>query len=202
MMELVERYHNAIPGSEWESYLVGRGITPESIRGHMLGVVTDDPGDDTMRRFPGCLAFPYYDGRGIPRGFRVRYPDGSWHSNKYDQPKGQAAMPYGVDLIQHAHVVLTEGELDAIVLRQLGFHAIGIPGATAFQEHWALLFRDCDSVTVAYDGDDAGRSGAAKVGRYLSMMGGPTVHDAGIPDGHDVGSLYQADPDELKRLLS
>jgi hypothetical protein len=60
-------------------------------------------------------------------------------------------------------VIITEGELDAMVLVQNGFIAVsGTAGAETWKPNWTKHFEGKD-VVVCYDSDESGRRGAVKV---------------------------------------
>jgi hypothetical protein len=67
-------------------------------------------------------------------------------------------------------IVLTEGELDAIIGRQYGFPCFShTAGATAWNNTWNPLFAG-KVVFIVYDVDDAGRQGARKVAFQLAKV--------------------------------
>jgi DNA primase len=75
---------------------------------------------------------------------------------------------YGVHLLEYIPhgevVVLTEGELDALVLQTLGFHAMSSTGgAGTWRQEWSELLQENHRVIIAYDADEAGVRGALKV---------------------------------------
>jgi DNA primase len=86
-------------------------------------------------------------------------------------------------------IILVEGELDAIVAQQEGINAITqTAGANTFNNDMALeLRRFTDSVFLCYDGDDAGRDGATKAARVLTLNG-IKVKMVDMPDGEDTNS--------------
>lgn len=189
-------YHQQIFDSPWAQWLGQRGITAESAVAHKLGYVGQPmPGDE---KFSGCLTMPYYNGLGGFVMTRLRFPDG--HKPKYQGPSGMKSILYGVEYVEDPVVYVTEGELDAIVLRQLGKSAVGIPGANTFQPEWRFLFRDCEQVCMVFDGDDAGTKGARKIAKTIQEVG-PLVRIVEMPAGEDVNSLYLSNPGQLKGLL-
>jgi len=67
------------------------------------------------------------------------------------------------DYAKHNQVIITEGELDAMVLNQYGFLAVsGTAGASTWKDEWKKHFEG-KNVVVCCDSDEAGRRGAAKV---------------------------------------
>jgi DNA primase len=123
-------------------------------------------------RFGSSISIPYFDGRGREVAIRFRTFNGK---HKYDQRSDVRLTLYGLDLRDEPVVYLTEGEFDALILRQLGLPGIGVPGANAWKSHWRYLFRDADRVVICFDGDDAGRREASKIARSLRGVTNPVV---------------------------
>ncbi len=65
------------------------------------------------------------------------------------------------------HLLLVEGEPDAIAARSHRLPAIAIPGVDGWQPQWAPLFTD-RQVTITFDADPAGRGCAAQVAAELA----------------------------------
>jgi 5S rRNA maturation endonuclease (ribonuclease M5) len=83
---------------------------------------------------------------------------------------GSAAI-YRADILRdNEAVVITEGEMDCILLNQYGIPAVTqTGGAGTFKPQFAPSFAD-KTVWICYDNDDAGRQGARKVERVLSAF--------------------------------
>jgi DNA primase len=95
------------------------------------------------------------------------------------------------------YVVVTEGELDAVTLEDMGVPAVGVPGAQAWQAHFREPFLGYRKVIVVADGDDAGLSFAQSIAKTLS-----NASVIVMPAGEDVNSLVQKEgPDEVLRRL-
>lgn len=107
----------------------------------------------------------------------VHAPDGTFVFNKYrrdpaDQSKpkylydkGGSITLYGADHLTtlQSFVVITEGELDALVLWSMNMPAVSSTGgALSFQPEWVELLRD-KQVYVCLDNDDAGAEGMVKI---------------------------------------
>ena len=82
-----------------------------------------------------------------------------------------AAAIYRADILRdNEAVVITEGEMDCILLNQFGIPAVTqTGGAGTFKPQFASAFAD-KTVWICYDNDDAGRQGARKVERVLSAF--------------------------------
>lgn len=104
---------------------------------------------------------------------------------------------FGWEKIEKAKTVwICEGEWDAIACDALlracrvttSIVAVGVPGAATFKSDWVRLFVDKE-VVIAYDHDEPGRKGAAKV--YAALKGITKklrcIHwEEGRADGWDV----------------
>jgi len=121
----------------------------------------------------------------------VNSPDGTFSFNKYRRDPSDSRKPkylydkggkvtlYGADhlLPEHDTVVITEGELDALVLWSLNIPAVSSTGgALSFQEDWAQLLEG-RQVYVCLDNDDAGAEGMVKIHSYI-----PTAKFIFIPE--------------------
>ena len=78
------------------------------------------------------------------------------------------ATLYCAELVKDGEpVIVCEGELDCLLLRQHGFAAVtGTSGAGTWKSAWNELLRGKD-ITFVYDSDVAGRNGALKVAEML-----------------------------------
>ena len=167
-----------------------RAIEPHFIEKYHLGWTAN------ADHFRDCISIPYLTGTGKLRGVRFRRLEGS---PKYDHIKGEKLHLFNVSSVKHNRVYLTEGEFDAIILEQLGFPAVGIPGVATFKDEWKWLFIGND-VRIVFDGDKAGQDAARRVGHTLKRV----VEDLEIvemPTDHDVTSLFKAEPEILRELL-
>lgn len=194
----VDDWHKALyrnPAAR--AWLQNRGLTDLTLGKHRIGFVeTDDP---QFFRFKGCVSIPYFNGpRDKVVGVAFRRPDGQMP--KYDRLKGVAATLYNVTATEEAHVYVTEGEFDAMVLTQMGLAAVGVPGVTHFKPAWRFLFRDCERVTLVFDGDEAGQKGAMRVAGMLRDVA-PQLEVVTMPVGRDISDLYLSDPSGLAELV-
>lgn len=196
-------YQTVLMQSEWiMTYLRARHLTDETIhaarlgyaagglkdhlleRGHALeqcqaaGVVREDGRDFFNRR----IIIPYLSesrvvllrGRSDPEDPDDRY--------KYLNLPKQSIQLYGVDVLaESTTVVMTEGELDALIVRQWGIPAVGLPGASAFKPEWGKLFDRCERVYLCLDTDAAGQKAAWQAAELL----GDKALIVQLPEGKD-----------------
>ena len=98
---------------------------------------------------------------------------------KYLTPPHQKARLFNTDATWNAEeLVICEGEFDAIVLEQLEFNAVGVPGANTWQDSWTGYTEDARKVFVCMDNDTAGHAGAEKIARIV----GPKARIVHMPE--------------------
>lgn len=98
-----------------------------------------------------------------------RYKLGAGTGDKMlNLPGHGSASIFRPDILRDAEeIVITEGEMDCILLNQFGIAAIThTAGAATFRPNWGALFAD-KTVFVCYDADEAGRKGAQKVDQIV-----------------------------------
>src|SRR5690606_2326001 len=66
-----------------------------------------------------------------------------------------------------APIHVCEGELDALVLTQLGLHAVAIPGASGWNRRHSYMLAGFNEIYVWGDPDEAGDRFSAKVLRSM-----------------------------------
>jgi archaellum biogenesis ATPase FlaH len=180
-------------------YLVGekRGLWPETIVDRKLGFIGNDwslvqslPEEfsrdelkttglvhrDGLREgkdfFYNHLLIPYIS-RGSVVQIRGRHV-AEGKGGKYMTGPGEDVRLYNLDDLDDAdEVIITEGEFDALILKQIfslspearvqRIAVVGVPGAGAFKEEFARYFDDVKRVYVGFDSDDEGRKGALRI---------------------------------------
>ena len=155
--------------------------------------------------YEGMLAIPYQKRSGGV--WQTRYKTGHGKPKYLDEPGANLHLYNPQFLGPHSpEVWFTEGEIDALILWQLGIPAIGISGNTKygtpeFQQSFKLLFNRARIVS-AVDGDEAGEVAH----KDLVQAFGPKVVRFKIPGGLDVNDYYLLDEkgmkDELDRLTN
>ncbi len=168
MMALEEAVSQYEAGMTVEAaqYLLGRGLTQETVVSNRLGVVTDPlPGHEPFR---GMIAIPFMlDGKPLRIRFRCmqNHDHSAFSHGKYMQPTGESIMAYNVGAIDRAGdtIHVTEGEFDAMILNQVGLPAIGFPGASTFKPHHGRMLAGMNRVWVWGDPDQAGAEFVQKI---------------------------------------
>lgn len=184
-------------------WLEARGIDLDHARYEGLGVVVDPPA--LHESYAGRLSIPYITDHGpVKMTFRCLKDHDCKEAGhgKYLKEKNAGSGLYGVRSFEDATdwIGITEGELDSLVLRQIGIPAVAIPGASNWEDHWKNVFEDLSRVYVFSDGDDAGDKLYDKLRDKLKMP----VLKVRLPRGEDVNSTYlkygaQAIVDRIKK---
>lgn len=183
-------------------YLEGRGITEDTAVWARLGVVDEGIHGDSEAAFQR-LSIPYITRSGVV-DLRFRcirdHECSEVGCSKYLGRPGATLRIYGVDDLVSAgdSIAVTEGELDRLILRQLGYPAVGLPGAESWKRHWHRLLEDFSRVVVFGDGDAAG----VRFIRKLMDQFPQSVEGVQLPDLEDVNSMYLMEgPEWFERVL-
>ncbi|KUP96422.1 toprim domain-containing protein [Thermobifida cellulosilytica] len=168
-------------------YLLDRGIGRDEAITYRLGVVGDRPFPG-HERFRGMLAIPYLDRNGKPLTIRFRCLEehdhrASFHG-KYNTIKDDPPRMYGIDSVHQAGdtIDVAEGELDRIILRRIGLHAVAIPGAALWQGRHRRMLAGFNRVRVWGDPDDAGAEFTARICRALRSAKGVRLRDGDVTE--------------------
>lgn len=193
----VESYELArLVSEEASEYLARRGISEEAATGARAGVVEEpEPGH---AKFKGMLAIPYLDKNNDPLTLRFRcmedhdhrqHGHGKYMSLPHDPPR-----MYNVRAIHQAQgdsIHVCEGELDAVILGQLGLDAVAIPGAQSWQGYHRRMVAGFSKIWVWHDQDEAGVdllnkiTNALRQAKPVRLPGGLDVSDAYLEYGGD-----------------
>lgn len=179
-------YHASLAGSPAEEYLHERGLL-DAADEFVLGYVTEPaPGHDSM--FTGMLSIPYLTQSGVV-GFKMRRLGPG--DPKYLAPAGQRQHLYNVNAIVNAidHVLIVEGELDAVAATTAGFPAVAVPGVKGWKRHFSRCFDGIGKVIVVTDNDnkeDGSNPGQELAKKLVDEL--PNALRVSLPLGEDVNS--------------
>lgn len=132
------------------------------------------------------LVIPYLDKDGKSLQLRFRCLEDHDHRaafhGKYNSVAGDPVRMYGVQSIHRAagEIHVTEGELDRLVLEQLGLPAVAIPGAALWRGHHRVMLAGFNKVWVWGDPDDAGADFTNKITRSLGKAKGVVLRDGDV----------------------
>lgn len=200
MMQAVERYEKT--SSSAIAYLAARGLEPETVLNFRLGVVSDPlPGHEP---YQGYLAIPYLGTtfEGEEQVWSLRFRCIADHGRdefgqpvkckdlghgKYQSLPGDSLRMFNTSVLQNPQfdIHVCEGELDAVVLTQLGYPAVAAPGAMFWRPKHNKLLAGFQRVFVWADGDNAGNEFAATVMQHLQRAA-----QVPLPAKSDVNEVY------------
>lgn len=169
--------------SEVLPYLASRGITEETARMFRLGFVANP--EAGHEPYVGKLAIPYLTPAGvIDIRFRSLNNDGG---PKYMSRPGASTHIFNVSALNSdsEFLVICEGEIDTIIATQVGFAAVGLPGANNWKPFYSRVLADWEKIMLFCDGDNAGREMAKNISRELD-----NVFPVFMPDNCDVNDVY------------
>lgn len=155
-------------------------------------------GEAKLKVFENKLEIPIFDADG--NRIFAKYRKEPWVESdapKYTYEYGAHISLYGVNFkSQSKRLFLTEGEMDVLALRSIGYDAYtSTGGAMSWQQKWTL-----DRIpTILFDNDDAGINGAV---RTLLLLGEATFSWIPPAYGKDIGEALEIkDKDFLVKLL-
>lgn len=190
MERAISRYEEALAQDEQAmAFLRGRGLNEETIRTFRLGVVSDPI--PLHRSHNGRLSIPYLDAKGEPLAVRFRclkaHDHKEYKHGKYMSLPDAPVRTYNIKAIGNAvdELHVTEGEFDAQILEQCGFHAVAVPGADLFQYRNSILLRGFSRVWVWHDPDEAGAKLMQRIRKFVPQS-------FSIPLEQDVTDTYIA----------
>lgn len=149
-------FQATLAGGPGERYLRERGIDHATVEKFRLGYVADAkfPG---FERFIGRLAIPNICASGHVVYIKFRELPPADSDRKYDGPS-LAQRLFNTRALNEADdcIWLTEGEIDAISLGQLGVPAMAVPGNTGWKSHYVRLLEGFERVVLIQDDDEPG----------------------------------------------
>jgi len=181
ILNRVDQYHeNLLEDLSVLKYLSGRGLTLKTIKHFRLGI----------RKQGGrkWLAIPHtVEDKVWNMKFRSIPPD----EKEFKRVYGCPTMLFNQDAIdKYDVIIITEGELDAMILWQKGFkNVVGITaGAMGFPTEWIDLLSQKERVYMSLDYDVKGRRGA---GELAARVGYDKCYDVQLPKGKDTIEFFQ-----------
>ena len=200
LQEAAQRYAQEIT-PEVLVALDERGISEAVAARYQLGTVVDPLNGHEMHE--GWISIPYITALGGCVGFKFRRIDDG--KPKYGSPTGQKAHLYNVTdiTLDSPHIVVCEGELDAIVTSgELGIPAVGVPGVAAWKPHFPKLFAGYETIYVVGDNDvkeDGSNPGAEFAKRVANEVMNSQI--VTLPPGMDINDYYLANGIDATRKL-
>ncbi len=212
--QTIKEFRIGWSSSEWRdlfNYLQSRGVSEKEML--RAGLVKQKEGGisqyyDTFR---GRIIFSINDSSGRVVGFsgRILVDDGK--SPKYlNSPEtelfNKSEILFGLDkakkdIRQKDYSILVEGQMDLVMLHQVGIKNTVASSGTALSEmHLEKLRRLSNRIIMAYDGDSAGFS-ASNRSAQIALSLGMELKIAELPLGKDPADLAKENPELLRECL-
>jgi DNA primase len=202
--ELLEQFQSDVWEAEPAAFLEKRAFAHSTVDRFGLGY-TGSWGDfGSLGDYRRSLAIPYEDGLGRLRKVRFRPLRPGWSGAKYLDLRGHEPHLFAVRAADNPTVYVAEGEIDTMTVWQVGYRAVGIPGAGMFKEQWKYLFRPphVDRVVLVLDPDKAGKRAAVRLYAWIKEVV-DDVKTVSLPKGLDVNdTLQRYGTDTLREALN
>jgi DNA primase len=175
------------PAAWYES----RGFTHSTVDRFGLGYLGEGWDYGPLGNYSQSIIFPYEDGLGRLRKVRFRPLRAGYDGPKVLDFKGAAPHLYAIRAADNPTVYVAEGEPDTMICWQLGFRAVGMPGAAIFREEWKYLFRPphVERVVLVLDPDKSGIMAAKRVRAMIEEVC-EDVRVVRLPKGLDVNDAF------------
>lgn len=177
MEPVVERYHNQLAGAN--GYWQRCGLSLGTVEYYRLGYCRTCP--VTFDPPLSSYVIPVYQNKKLV-AIRHRLENPPTPGDKYRyHRKGMKAQLFNVDrlcptdevpfsILEPSEAILVEGEIKAMYLDQLGFTAVGVPGASIFQDEWCHFFGHLSKMFVVFDPGSKTEIRARKTALKLSEV--------------------------------
>lgn len=143
-----------------------------------------------------AITFPVYD----EKHRLVMVTARSTNTKKFYIPSDAKKPVYLLyDILQRGvtKVFVCESQINTLYLRSLGYDSVGLFGTGSTSQLETLKKSGIREYILCFDGDDAGRKGAAKFKKAMDKS--VFITDIRLPWGKDVNDLNE---EQLKRLLA
>ncbi|MES2224301.1 MAG: DNA primase [Patescibacteria group bacterium] len=172
------------------------------------GLIKENEKGESYDRFRDRIMFPIFDtaGRTIAFSGRIIHPkdeEAKYLNSPDTELFDKSKTLYGYNIAKTAirlnqSVILVEGQMDLLMSHQAGLkNTVASSGTALTAQHLEILRRLTDTLIIAYDADNAGRSATVRAWK-LALVAGFTVKVAFLPDGLDPADAVAKDPEIWK----
>ena len=196
-MELINSLHEQLLKSDRaKSYLYNRGINDFGIKNFLVGYSEKQD----------MITVPVYSPEGLCVGFVGRSIEGKVFKNSINLPRNKTL--FNLSNVKYtSDVVVVESSFDCIRLWQLCIPAVATLGAMIGSRQISLMSKYLETMILAMDHDDAGKSLENKIKQALPNK---SISSMEFPDNYkDVGAMsdesikhYWRKSSEFDELLS
>lgn len=192
-----------------------KGFTDKELESAGLVKEADGKKGTWYDRFRNRLMFPIRDtagrtvaftGRALPSSKAGEDPAKYLNSPETDLYKKREIL-FGMDKAKDSirtrgFAILVEGQMDLLLLHQIGFtNTIALSGTALSKEHVALIKRYSDNLMFALDSDRAGLAATQK-SALIALAHGMKVKAVAMPPGSDPADLSRENPKEMTQKIA
>ena len=192
-----------------------KGFTDKELESAGLVKEADGKKGTWYDRFRNRLMFPIRDtagrtvaftGRALPSAKAGEDPAKYLNSPETDLYKKHEIL-FGMDKAKDSirtrgFAILVEGQMDLLLLHQIGFtNTIALSGTALSKEHVALIKRYSDNLMFALDSDRAGLAATQK-SALIALAHGMKVKAVAMPAGSDPADLSRENPKEMTQKIA
>lgn len=183
-----------------EAELVAAGLIKEA----------DEKKGTFYDRFRNRLMFPIRDSAGRTVAFTGRALDPNDQAKYLNSPETElykkSEILFGMDKAKDAirtrgFALLVEGQMDLLMLHQIGFNnTVALSGTALTPQHLSLMKRYADNLMLALDSDRAGLAASQK-NAIAALRSGMRVKSIRMPSGKDPADMANENPKDLTQRI-
>ena len=212
-METIDRWKLGYAPDSWEALTTAlreQGFSDDQLL--EAGVAGRSRYGRLYDRMRNRVIFPIHGEDGVTRGFagRLLTGDGPKYLNTPETEMYQKrTLLYGMHLarqpiIEAGNAVIVEGYTDAIAAHQAGVtNVVATAGTSLTSEHLDTLAQTTKSITLAFDGDEAGLLAVERTANLDRSQHGLRLFVARLPEGQDpAGLLIDPETQALENVIA
>ncbi len=190
--------------------LTADGFTQAELLAAGLIKEADEKKGTFYDRFRNRLMFPIRDSAGRTVAFTGRALDPNDQAKYLNSPETElykkSEILFGMDkakdaIRQRGFTLLVEGQMDLLMLHQIGFgNTVALSGTALTPQHLSLMKRYADNLMLALDSDRAGLAASQK-NAIAALRAGMRVKAVKMPDGKDPADMANDDPKDLTNRI-
>ncbi len=191
--------------------LSASGFSTEELVAAGLIKEADEKKGTWYDRFRNRLMFPIQDTAGRTVAFTGRALDPNDQAKYLNSPETElyrkSEILFGMHKAKDAirtrgFALLVEGQMDLLILHQIGFtNTVALSGTALTPTHLSLIKRYADNLMLALDSDRAGLNASMK-SALVALKAGLRVKAVRLPEGKDPADLATEDPKEFTKRVS
>jgi DNA primase len=212
--ETIQQWGIGLAPDSWRDLLEEvqkSGVTQKELLDAGLIKEADGKAGTWYDRFRNRLMFPIRDSAGRTVAFTGRALDPNDQAKYLNSPETELykkhEVLFGMDKAKDAirtrgFTILVEGQMDLLLLHQIGFNnTVALSGTALSKEHLSLMKRYADNLMLALDSDRAGLAATAK-NAIEALRSGMKVKAVRIPEGKDPADMAKEDSKAFTKLVA